>query len=397
MNRKRLIAALVASLWGSPTPAQSVWNDFQIHGFGAQAVLKTSDNRWFGDSDQTSFDFTELGVNASLRVLPELLVAGQVLARRAGGMSEGTPAIDYALADISLLDSPQHGVHVRLGRIKNPLGLYNETRDVPFTHPGIFLPQVVYFDRVRNLVLSSDGAALFGETTTDFGTFSGTLVYGQSLVDENVEWSYLNGNFPGDIAPDGNSWIGSAWFTSSSQRLKLGLSGAALALRFRPDRDVAWTLDSGTTDILYWIASAQYRAEDWSLTAEYAREPLQWRSYGPAFPDRKAVGEGYYVQATYRVRPPLQLMLTYQEGFADRQDREGNALSAATGGLAPAFSGFSKIWSLGLRWDIDEHWMVRAEYQHNEGTFILSPRENPDPDALAKYWNLFGLQVVFRF
>ncbi len=196
MNLRRFIAAwkrrAPGGAWGLPAPrrtrglstalltpllalfpaAQSLWTSLQIHGFVAQAVLDTSDNRWFARYDGTSFGFTEVGLNASLRPRPWLLLAGQVLARRAGEMYNGTPAIDFALADVSLLSSPQQHAGLRLGRIKNPLGLYNETRDVAFTHPGIFLPQVVYFDKVRNLTLSTDGAMLYSETDTDLGTLS---------------------------------------------------------------------------------------------------------------------------------------------------------------------------------------------------------------------------------
>ena len=258
-------AVMVALAAGAPAArADSPWGSLQVHGYAAQAVVATTDNRWFGPSDETSFDFTEVGVNASARLLPRLLLAGQILARRAGEMYDGTPAIDYALADISLLESPQRRAGLRLGRIKNPLGLYNETRDVPFTHPGIFLPQVVYFDRVRNLVLSTDGGMLYGDTYTDFGNLSLTLSNGQSVVDENVEWSYLRGDFQGDIKSAGDAWLASLWFTAPSERLKLGLSGASLAIRFDPDHDAGFTLNPGTTDILYWVASAQYNAENWT-------------------------------------------------------------------------------------------------------------------------------------
>jgi hypothetical protein len=53
--------------------------------------------------------------------------------------------------------------------------------------------------------------------------------------------------------------------------------------------------------------------------------------------------------------------------------------------------------SVGIRWDINEHWMLRAEYQHHQGAFVLSPRENPDPGQLVEHWDLFAVQAVFRF
>ncbi|MCF7983581.1 MAG: OprO/OprP family phosphate-selective porin [Thiohalocapsa sp.] len=391
------IVALLLGWLGSADAAESYWERIQIHGFASQALVYTSDNRWFGDSPDTSFDFTEIGLNASLRLHPRLLFSGQALFRRAGEMSDGDIALDYGLADISLHSSAEGRLGVRLGRIKNPLGLYNETRDVPFTHPGIFLPQVVYFDRVRNLVLSMDGAMLYSELYRPFGNLSLTLGAGKPVLDKNVEWAYLNGDFPGKMKPDGNSWLASLWYTTASERLKLGLSGATLSIEFDPDRRAPLTLDAGGLEFVYWIASAQYNTEQWTLTAEYAREPIQWRGFGYPIPDRDATGEGYYLQGTYRLRPDLELMLRYEEGYADVDDRDGRGLERETGGLLPANAGFSKILTAGLRWDINAHWMLRAEYAYNNGTFILSTRENPPPDDRARYWHLLSVQAAFRF
>ena len=389
---------LLGAALATPAAAESgIWSSLQIHGYADQAVIQTTANRWFGPSDKTSFAFTEVALNASLRPLSRLLLSAQVLARRAGEMYDGTPVLDYALADLNLIEAPHQRLGLRLGRVKNPLGLYNETRDVPFTHPGIFLPQVVYFDKVRNLVLSTDGGMLYGERTTTLGTLSMNLVYGQSVVDQNVEWSYLGNDFPGRIKTDGNSWLGGLWYSSPSERLKLGLSGATLALRFDPNQRAPFTLGPGVTDIQYWIASFQYTGENWSLVSEYAREPLRWRDYGPAFPARAMTTEGYYIQGTWRPRPPVELMLRYQEGYADRNDRDGRISEALSGGLNPAFSSYSKILGFSTRWDITSHWMVRADWEHHQGTFILSPRENLDPGQLVKHWDLFGLQLVFRF
>ncbi len=398
MRARSLVLALIAALPQVPaSAAESLWSSLRIHGFAAQAAVLTSANRWFGDSTGGSLDFTELGLNASLRPVSRILLAGQLLVRRAGDMYDGTPAVDYALADIDLHSSDRGRAGLRLGRMKNPLGLYNETRDVPFTHPGIFLPQVVYFDKVRNLVLSSDGGMVYGELYRNFGSLSLTLGNGRAVVDENVEWAYLGADFDGDVEPAGNTWLWSLWYSDRSERLKLGWSGASLATAFAPARGSPLTLDQGTTDILYWIASFQYSGEDWTLVCEYAREPLTWKGYGPFFADRRSVGEGYYVQGTYRPLASVELMLRYEEGFADRADRDGRALAAANEGLINPISAYSKIVSAGLRWDIDAHWMIRAEYASHRGAFVLSPRENPRPADLEGHWDLWALQAVYRF
>ncbi len=367
----------------------------QLHGFASQAVVRTSANRYFGASTETSFEFTELGLNASFEFDPRVLLSGQLLVRRAGDMYDGTPSLDYALADVTLTSNASRRLGLRVGRIKNPLGLYNETRDVPFTRPGIFLPQVVYYDRVRNLVLSSDGLMLYGESYGAAGNLALTLGGGQAVVDENVEWTYLNGDFDGKLRPDGITWLARLWYSSQAEHIKLGISGASSTMRFDPGG--VSTLDAGTIEFLYWVASFQYNAKDWTLSAEYSRVPVEWSNFGPTHPFPRQGTEGYYLQGAYRLRPDLELMLRYEEGVAERADRGGRRLSAMTDGALPPFDFFSKIWTTGLRWDISANCMLRLEYQRHHGTFALSARENPIPADQEEDWDVFAASISVRF
>ncbi|MBK1716575.1 hypothetical protein [Thiocystis violacea] len=367
----------------------------RIHGFASQAVVDTSDNQYFGDSTGTSFDFTELGLNASYRFTPRILLSSQVLVRRAGDMYDGTPSIDYALADITASSTSEARFGARLGRIKNPLGLYNETRDVPFTRPGIFLPQVIYYDKVRNLVLSSDGVMFFGETYGEAGTLSLNLGVGQPIIDDNAEWTYLGDDFEGRLEPRDPTWIANLWIASPTERLRAGLGVVASSLSY--DAFESSFLESGSIGFINTILSLQYNDEQWTLSAEYSRMPLEWKEFGPVFPFSKQTTEGYYLQGAYRPRPNLELSLRYEEGFADRNDRDGSRSSALTGGLTPPFDFYSKIWTAGLRWDVKPNLMLRFEYQRHAGTFALSIRENPDPSDLVKHWDAFAASISVRF
>jgi hypothetical protein len=375
----------------------SVIESFQVHGFLSQAVVNTSDNRWFGDSPDTSYAFTEAALNGSARILPQLLISGQVLLRQAGDMYDGSPSLDYALADLTFASTFHYRLGMRGGRIKNPFGLYNETRDVPFTRPGIFLPQVVYFDRVRNLVLSSDGMMAYADTFQDYGDVSLIVGGGWPVMDENVEWSYLGADFPGDLESDSPLIVGRLWYSSPNASFNMGLSGTALRMRFDPDVGAPFTLSSGTTDIFYWIASLQYNSELWTISAEYMREPLEWKDYGEFFPNQDFTSEGWYIQAQYRAHPQLELMMRWEEGYADLGDRDGTKLERVTGGAITAYSRYSNIFTAGARFDISQNWMVRAEYSYHDGTFILSPRENPIPRDQEKYWHAISFLLAFRF
>jgi hypothetical protein len=392
----RLAAFLVLAAGGGVAfGGASPWERLQIHGFASQAVVNTSANRYFGNSPDTSFDFTELGLNGSFQWSDQILFSGQVLSRRAGEMYDGTPSIDYALVDITLSSALNRRIGVRIGRIKNPLGLYNETRDVPFTRPSIFLPQSVYFDKIRNVLLSSDGVMFYGESFNDFGNFSVVLGVGESVIDENVEWTFLGSDFEGDLESGEANKIASLWYTTPDERLRAGLSGLKTSLRFEPA--AVSPLERGEVDVLYWIASLQYNTEDVTLSAEYARIPIDWRNFGPYFPFDKATSEGYYLQGAYRFLPQWEFMLRYEEGFADRNDRSGARSSALTGGVTPRFDWSSRILTAGLRWDFSQNLMVRLEYQRHQGTYSLSFRENPDPSQLVEDWDAFAASISLRF
>lgn len=373
----------------------SLWERLQIHGFASQAVVKTSDNNYFGKSKDTSFDFTELGLNASFRLNPKVLFSAQVLSRRAGEMYDGEPSLDYALGDFTFFAAAERRLGLRLGRIKNPLGLYNETRDVPFTRPGIFLPQVVYYDKIRNAILSTDGAMFYGELFKPWGNLSITFGGGDPVIDENVEWAFLGNDLEGSMESHGKTLVGSLWYETQDGAFKAGLSGAGSSLRFNAGEQSH--LAAGDIDFNYWIGSLQYNTEDFTVSAEYGRLPLEWAGFGPYWPFTKQTTEGYYLQGAYRILPQLELMARYEEGFADRNDRGGKRLSALTAGATPPFDFRSEILTAGVRWDILPNLMLRLEYQRHQGTYHLSIRENPDPSQLVEDWDLFAASLSVRF
>lgn len=368
--------------------------DVQVHGFLSQAAIKTSENRFFGDSDQGSFGLTEVGVNASYRPHPSLLLSGQVLARRAGDMSDGTPSLDYLLTDLSMISTPRTRLGVRVGRIKSPLGLYNETRDVPFTRPGIFLPQVIYYEKVRNLVLSSDGAMLDFEKFGDWGTLSLVAGGGRPLIDDNVEWSFTGQDADGSFRSNDLFWSGRLLYQDPAEKLTLAWSFATNSMMF--DQGPRSLLGEGKINYFYWIASARYDTERWTLDAEYMREPISWRDFGPFLADQKLTTEGWYLQLTWRLRSSLQWMLRFEEGFADRNDPHAENSVAVALGLFPAYVNHTRAWTTGMRWDITNSLMLRLEYQHHHGTFILSPRETAF-DAGETPWDMVAAQLSWRF
>ena len=389
--------ALVLVFGSMPGQAIDLGSDLQLHGFATQGYVKTTDNRFFGDSDSSggSFDFTELGVNASYKATSSVLLSGQILSRRAGDMYDGSPTVDYALVDWNLSNSDEKSIGILAGRIKNTLGFYNDTRDVAFTRPSIFLPQQIYFDRVRNMLLSADGAHLYGRFYGDMGDLLLNIGLGKGSVDENVEIDFLGYDFGGRLESKDLAFIARAEYQTPDAAWRFGLSAAKATLGF--DAKPQDPIGSGEFDVFYWVASAQYNAERWSLTAEYMEEPVDFKDFGPLVDNRDSTIQGYYLQGSYLVRNDLELIARYAEGFTDKDDRNGTRQSAMTGGMVPPYAFYQKDWMIGLRWDVTPNFMLRAEYQWNDGTWTLSRRENPVPSDLVKDWDMFSLLASYRF
>ncbi|MBY0475265.1 MAG: OprO/OprP family phosphate-selective porin [Nitrosomonas sp.] len=377
--------------------------DLQFHGFVSQAYITTSDNNVFGNSDNGgSFGLTEAGLNASVRPLPRLQLSAQVLSRRAGEGNSGEPRLDYAILDYQLYAHEANQFGIRVGRLKNPFGFYNETRDVAFTRPSILLPQSIYFDRTRNLGLSSDSVQLYGDTSVfDWGTFSAQFGVTLPVVDDKDTESSLLGSVRKGHLNREVSYIGRGIFETNDKRLRLGISGIWLNTSYDPNSRLNDPLGPGALQFTPVIFSAQYNAERWTLTSEYAIRPFDYNNGFRTPPAPRGlngidiVGESYYFQGEYRFTPKWEGIVRYDALFTDRSDRDGSEFAKLTGGIS--HTRFAKDITVGLRWNVTPAFMLRAEYHYVNGTAWLSRLDNPSPLATEQHWHLYGILGSYRF
>lgn len=364
----------------------------QLHGFVSQGIVFTDDNNLFGSSQNGSLDFHEIGLNLSWRPHPDLQVSGQLLSHRAGESDQGNVRVDYALIDWTALSGESGRGGVRIGRIKNPYGLYNKTRDVAFTRPSILLPQSIYFERTRNLAMASDGAEFYLEHYGEAGNLYLNAAFGwPEAGDKATETAVLGRDRPGKTQSDFDTFL-QAMYEGDGGRYRLGVTVDWFNVNYHPKKDPV--LKAGHSQLHPVIFTGQYNAENWSLTSEYAIRTISARDY-VAVPDTKTIGESYYLQGTYRLQPKLEALLRYDVVYTDRDDRQGKKFAATSG--RPAFTRFAKDWTVGLRYDVTPSFMVRAEYHRVDGTNWLPGLDNPDLSTLEQRWNLFMLLGSFRF
>ena len=372
--------------------AESGAKAWQFHGFLTQGFVKTDNNRFFGPSDKGSFEFTEIGLNASTRPVADLLLSAQILSRRAGAMYNGSPAIDFAVVRWDFLNTEGYRAGVSLGRIKNPIGLYNTTRDVAQTRPSTFLPQSIYFDKVRNLEHSSDGIMLHLDRFGSDYLLSFDTAIGRLLLDDNVEAAYLGRDWRGNLETDQASKLAQLRFSTLDEQWRLALSYADGHMRFEPG--ATDPLTAGKSNFRFMVGSVQFNQGAWSLTAEYALEPIEQQGYGPLL-DNRNDAESYYLQIQHYLNNAVTLHARYEEAFVDRSDHSGGRSAARTG--KPAYAFYTKSLTLGARWDITSSLMLSADYSFNKGTYLLSSQDNPDPSRLRKNWDMFAILLSYRF
>lgn len=399
-SESRLAGVLGATLLAAAAPAhgddQGALDTLQLHGFLSQALVVSDENNVFGPSSEGggSLKFTELGANASLRPHEDVLIAAQVLSRRAGGdASDASPELDYGLIDYQLLSDQQRNLGVQVGRFKNPFGFYNQTRDVAFTRPSVLLPQSIYFDRTRSLALSADGVLSYYEERLPRGTLRFQAGVGRVQAGDDLRRTLRLDDFSGDLDPE-TSAIGQIRYEHDGGRIVAAIGTADVGAHFDSRQP---GLSDGDFYFRPWILSLQYNAERWSLTGEYALRESGLENFNDPRLNFDTTGESWYLQYTRRFLDDWQWLIRYDSLVNDRDDRDGSAFEDKTGGAIPAHSQYARDITLGLQWTPLPRLLLSGEYHHVDGTGWLPLRDNPDPDETAERWNLWLFQLSLRF
>jgi len=380
-NSRSNLFALALAVGGA---AHADTEAFQWHGFGSQGIFHTSDNAFGGDSDdRISTDYNELGANLAYSPLQSLRLSGQAVVRNAGDYDVGRTRIDYLQADYAFLSHGDNKAGIRIGRIKNNFGFYNATRDVAHTRPSIYLPHNIYWEPIRDMLLSRDGGSVYWDTYANSGLFSFELGYGEPRVTKQMATEMLF--FPVSHIETDNARLGLAragWEDNSGQ-WRLALTGLGAS----SDLDVGLI---GEFEARYLLASLQYSTESWQLTGE-----LAWFNYDLKMDPftRNSYGDAAYLQYNYFLSPALQVFARFDIGYFDRQNRNGSSFEP----FVPRHIGFNRDSGVGVRWDIDPYWMVMVEAHYLEGGLSLSTVDNPDIWDTERYWTLTTAEIAFRF
>jgi len=368
--------------------------DYQVHGYAAQGFVLSRHNDFFGDSTDGSFDYYEAGINAAVRVQPNLTLAAQVAIRDAGISDDGSLRLDYAVADYRLISEATIQAGLRAGKVKNALGFYNETRDVVFTRPSILLPSV-YGDNQnqRSLIFTSPGAQVYGGASIGLHdlTFTGTLNAERDVRDSD-ERLLVSLDVPFDLRI-GDSWNAQIMDSIDGGRWVFAYSHFSGQFRMSTAPELGLV---GRFDVDLNVVSARFNAERFTITAEYAQadNDNRLRLMGAPLLHQRVKADGGYLQGEYRVASSWTVMARMDAFYLDRHDRSGRDFAAAN--LVDRRTRFSRDFTLGINWRPGEHWGFWAEHHWIDGTATLQALENPPP-VQDQRWSMLMLMAGYRF
>ncbi|MBV1876720.1 MAG: hypothetical protein KUG79_03660 [Pseudomonadales bacterium] len=382
-------------------------DDLQLSLVLNQGIVGTSDNGFYGDSDDGfSTDFTELSINGNYRISPKVRIAGQVLYLHAGEVNDGVE-LDYLFLDSQFYSNEHFNLGINLGRFKNPIGHYNETRDIAFTRPGIFLAQGIYPDSLRDLFISSDGILVYGNLFQPQGEWHFEIAYGKPRVEKFGKFLPKNT----DISR-GRATLGRLIYEHNAGQWKLGLSYANQTANVKAsdlsgfDLPVAVNGPVNGEQISKQIQlTAQYNFSRWTFTAEYVYtdaditgkditiiSPLP--PFAPLTLDF-SIGsqtESFYFQAENRIDRYWTAIARWNVLNPNKNNKNTEIGNASFGYID---SKRTSDLTLGIRRKLKKNMMLNAEYHYVKGVAWLAVEDNAN-SSLKSPWQLWALTFSYR-
>lgn len=385
---------LVTSLLSTPGWA-SIDENFRWHGFVAQGLIQSKGANFVNENGNLSFELTEVGLNGAYQINSHLRVAGQGVYLNGGNRYLKGARIDYLFLDWSLVNTANWQLDVHLGRNKNTHWLYSATRDVPHTRPSIILPQSVYNDVFRDMIVGKDGISVHSAYQHTLGEWELGLSYGKSPIPTKQSATFLGAGARGTIKHDFEQQV-TITYRPPIKQFQLGTTLMQSEFNYRPEVNDAFLV--GSTAVKRAMLQFSYFSEYWVVDMELLREQVDVVGlFHPQF-TKRMTAEGGYLQGRYFLSPEITVLGRIDIFDRDNNDRRGEKLSALSQQRIPPYFAFMDQATIGLSWDFSPKWRVNAEFHRVKGTARLGLVLVPDTaNNRRKYWNVVALQIMHWF
>ncbi len=345
-----------------------------IHGFFSQGYMNSTDNDVYIGSRRGSFNLREYGINFSGYLTDDIFLATQIMAYELGGQGDDKPFLHYGLLDYRMSNE----VGIKLGRIRIPAGLYNETRDIDMIRKSVFLPQNIYCEYYRDYYSALDGVSIHGSLDlNNLGYLSYQAGIGKPITSESSTGDYPY-NFNAYMEGVKNIKYGKTHSTNFQllweapvDGLRFGYTWRRLDAELYGDVRINHPLAG-----LIWIEGSldltNYVSQVWS--AEYVIDRLTLMSEAVVrTSDGLKQNQGWYFGWDYELTDKLGAGMYYSEYVVtdestDLEKNDQNTISV-----------FS-------RYNITDNWLIKGQVDFNDGNgnsqFMARKNEVNDGDSV---------------
>ena len=364
--------------------SSSLHSSIDIHGFASQGYLYSTENNYFDETSDGTFNFREYGINIGNNLTDSLRVGAQIYGRSLGDMGEDKIQLDWAQADYSWKD----WLGVRIGKIKFAHGIYGNIRDIDGIRGNILLPQSVYRDRNRDINTHVVGGGLYGNISlASAGSLNYLFAYGSIDIPDD---SGLNGLFESYGLYTIDSWDFYNKVLIYDLKWETPLEGFSLKISIGDGSDVdsqgkttsllrsrgvpaGYPLEVHYTDY-DTIYSMEYKFNNWSFVAEYQRTEVEVEI--PLIRYTSNLNpEGWYFMASYGFLEKFQVGAGYMEYYYNKDDHSGKNLVRQG---QPDFRAWQKEIILFQRYDITSNLIFKLEEHFINGVGVMLTQENPE-------------------
>ena len=362
-----------------------------IHGLVSQGYLSSNHNNYLAQTDDGTFEFNESAINFSIEPVDNLRVGLQLMSRDLGPTRNNDVYLDWGYADYRFNDA----FGVRVGKVKLPQGLYNQTRDVDFLRANILMPQSVYTESGRDLVDAYQGGSIYGNFDVGFlGNIEYEALLGSFVSDENSPFltNYYTALDPLQSGSSGSAnYAEMSWGFAPALRWNTSIDGLRFGVTtLYADMDFGGTYDLGGVatransamkfvDTGMPVLSVEYVWNSLKLVAEYKQLNADADITYSAMPGVKIKGksrtEGYYGSASYQFCDWFELGTYYSVYYADKNDKDGDDIEAAGG---DDFMAWQKDWTVSAKFMVLGNVTLKLETHLIDGAALMYPHENPD-------------------
>jgi hypothetical protein len=392
--RARAIALTFAALsFARPSEAADLGlgdeRKIEVHGFVSPGFIVTTGNNYLAHTKRGSFEFNEVGLNFTVPLTDKLRTGIQLFSRDLGPIGNYTPHADWFYLDYKHDD----WFGIRAGRVKIPVGLYNDTVDIDAGRVQVLLPQSIYNLTSRDVALAQTGGEIYGRLRLgrSGGAFEYRIYTGTIFIDvkdqTTATGTFTNVDVP-FVAGQRLMW------ETPIEGLRMGgsLEAAKVDLAYTiPANNKGLPPGPGNLSLPYVIAvgSVEYAPGRLQLAAEWARSRSHVEVSPPipsADPRRVTTTEAGYVMGSYRLTDWFAPGLYYSLYYRDIENRSGRDKS--THDVAAT-----------LRFDINSWWLVKLEGHFISGTALLnsSLNDNVPLTSLEQNWGAFFLKTTAHF